>query len=328
MGSEAGLDLARRRALASGVKGVPGNLLQSGERFAFGLASGDFDGDGHDDLAIGSPFEDEPGAGNVGAETVLYGALFADGVESGDTTLWPQTVTSPFNNTIRVTNAARLGPPSSRHGIELSLINPDTRRPGLPAYVRVGPDAGFGDETRLEGSFFINPQGLTMSPAAGNNSFQFMAFTDGVGAFGRTRLVFFLARNPADGDWHVRVFHFNEDLETFQLSGSGLLAPDGDPSFANTRVEFAWQAGEPGRLTMWRTRFRNGFAEPGGRIEMFSATLPGMHIPGRFSEIDNVFVGMFAGHRPGTFGTLYLDEISFRRSTSLRSAPPEGPPRR
>jgi hypothetical protein len=128
-------------------------------------------------------------------------------------------------------------------------------------------------------------------------------------------------RNAADGDWHLNAVHFDDDLGTFRPSGSGFFALDGDPSFANNRIEFAWRAGSPGQLTMWRTLFRNG--APGPRVEMFSASLPGMR-----AVINHAFAGLFAGHRPGTFGTLYLDEISFRRSTSLRSAPPEEPPRR
>jgi hypothetical protein len=320
-GSPNGLDLTSPRSIVAGVKGIPGDPSQTGERFAFSLAAGDFDGDGHADLAVGSPRESENGIADVGAEVVLYGALFADGVESGNTALWPQTVTSPGNNEITVTSAARLGPPTSRRGIALSLINPDFRRPGFPAYVRVGPEAGFANETVLEGSFFMDPQNLTMSTTPGNNSFQVMAFNDGVAAGARTRLVFFLVRNPADGDWFLTAFHFNDNLGTFQLSGSGFFAADGDPSFANTRIEFAWRAGSPGQLTMWRTLFRNG--APGPRVEMFSASLPGMR-----GVINHAFAGVFAGHRPGTFGTLYLDEISFRRSESLRAAPPEGPPRR
>jgi hypothetical protein len=322
-GSPIGLDLTRPRSVAASVKGMPGNPSETDERFGFSLAAGDFDGDGHADLAVGSPKENENGIADVGGEVVLFGALFADGVETGDTALWPQTLTAPGNNEIRVTNAARLGPPTSRRGIELSLINPDFRRPGFPAYVRVGPEAGFADERVLEGSFFINPQGLTMSATPGNNSFQVMAFNDGLAAGARTRLVFFLVRNPADGDWFLNAFHFNDNLGTFQLAGGGFFAADGDPSFANNRIEFAWQAGNPGQLTMWRTRSRDGVAEPNGRVEMFTASLPGMN-----TVINHAFVGMFAGHRPGTFGTLYLDEISFRRSASPRSAPPEGPPPR
>jgi hypothetical protein len=91
MGSSAGLTAARHRGIAAGLGGFPGDATQHQRRFSFSLAAGDFDGDGHADLAIGSPLEDENGVVDTGAETVLYGALFADGFETGDATLWSAT---------------------------------------------------------------------------------------------------------------------------------------------------------------------------------------------------------------------------------------------
>ena len=52
------------------------------------LAAGDFDGDGHDDLAIGSPFEDVSGESNAGAVNVLYGR--SNGLATGGDQLWHQ----------------------------------------------------------------------------------------------------------------------------------------------------------------------------------------------------------------------------------------------
>ena len=307
MGSGEGLTGQRCRGLAAGVHGMPGDYAQTGEQFGHALAAGDFDGDGHDDLAIGSPGENEAGIADVGAEAVLYGALFADGVESGNTSLWPQTSFVSTNNRLEVTSAARLGPPASKRGIQLSLINPNFRQPGFPAFVRVGPEAGFDDETTLYGSFHINPQALAMSTTAGANSLQIMALTDSVGTQSLTRLTFHLVRNTPDGDWFINAQHFNEETGTVQFSGGGFFALDGTPSFSDTRIEFLWIRGNPSRLTMWRTRFVNGVPE--GRIQMFFSYLSGM----QFAAIDHVYAGVVAGHRPGTFGTLYLDELSFRR---------------
>ena len=84
----AGLGVARHRDIAGGLEGFPGDANQPNRTFARALAVGDFDGDGYDDLAIGAPLEDDNGLRNVGAETVLYGALFADGFESGAANLW------------------------------------------------------------------------------------------------------------------------------------------------------------------------------------------------------------------------------------------------
>ena len=57
-----------------GVRGV----AEDGDHFGAALASGDFDGDGFDDLAIGAPSEDLTTAGGVeadaGAVSVLYGS--------------------------------------------------------------------------------------------------------------------------------------------------------------------------------------------------------------------------------------------------------------
>ena len=67
----------------SGVKG--GN--QSGDRFGFSLAAGDFDGDGYDDLAIGKPYEDYNSKSNTGAVNILYGS--PDGITvSGDQVIY------------------------------------------------------------------------------------------------------------------------------------------------------------------------------------------------------------------------------------------------
>jgi hypothetical protein len=91
MGSPAGLTADRHRGIAAGLGGFPGDATQHNRQFSFSLAAGDFDADGHADLAIGAPLEDENGVVNTGAEIVLYGALFADGFETGDATLWSAT---------------------------------------------------------------------------------------------------------------------------------------------------------------------------------------------------------------------------------------------
>jgi len=61
---------------------------ESDDPFGWALASGDFDGDGHGDLAIGMPMADQPGAADVGAEVVLYGSLFADSFKGGGFSPW------------------------------------------------------------------------------------------------------------------------------------------------------------------------------------------------------------------------------------------------
>ena len=68
------------------MPGLP-STASTGE-FGRALAAGDFDGDGFADLAVGSPFETVQGLDDAGAATVLRGALFADGFESGDDARW------------------------------------------------------------------------------------------------------------------------------------------------------------------------------------------------------------------------------------------------
>ncbi len=73
---------------ATQVAQVPGGI-QSNQNLARSLATGDFDGDGHTDLAIGVPYRDIDGVGaNVGRTNVLYGALFSDGFFYGLPYYW------------------------------------------------------------------------------------------------------------------------------------------------------------------------------------------------------------------------------------------------
>ena len=68
-----------------GVGGVVPGVPEGGDEFGYSLAAGDFDDDGYDDLAIGSPFEDieSASANDAGAIHVLFGSgigLTASGV--------------------------------------------------------------------------------------------------------------------------------------------------------------------------------------------------------------------------------------------------------
>jgi hypothetical protein len=88
VGSPTGLSTARRRLFVAGHDGVPGPPDEQGRNFGQTLVAGDFDADGHDDLAVGVPSEDQAGVDGAGAAYVLYGALFADGFEAGSTLFW------------------------------------------------------------------------------------------------------------------------------------------------------------------------------------------------------------------------------------------------
>ncbi len=305
MGGPGGLTAGRRRTIYDGIEGFPGNASQQSKLFGYALASGDFDADRHADLVSTVPLWDEGGLADVGAESVLYGALFADGVETGNTSLWPQTVSSLYANKILVTPAAKLGPPSSNVGLEVDLFAPTVLRPATATYVRVGPEAGFHDERRLSGTFFIDPQGLAVN--VGNNIFSIMRFTDRTAAIPKARLSFDLMRTATA--WALVASNLNDASGVLEFAASGTIATPGDPNGHNNRIDFTWTAGSPGHLTVWLTRFVGGGPDARGRVQLFSVDLPGAGT----AVIDHVFAGMVFGQKAGTSGKLFLDELSFRR---------------
>ena len=89
--------------ILGGAEGAPDRRFNSkdewGDRFGFSLAAGDFDGDGRDDLAIGTPGERfrMGGASNVpgGAVNVLYGSQA--GLTANNNQFWDQNGTADEN---------------------------------------------------------------------------------------------------------------------------------------------------------------------------------------------------------------------------------------
>jgi hypothetical protein len=213
-------------------------------------------------------------------------------------------------NNVAVTQAASLGTGASQWGLQVNLVDAPPRN---STYVVAGPNQGFNNETTLSGSFFIDPQGMTMSTTPGFNSFQMIAFNDGIGAGTKTRMIFHLNHANSAG-WFINVWHWNDNAGGFVFSGGSFFACADSScgivaNWHNNRIDFQWNAGNPGQLTMWRTRYLNGAPDASGTIQMFSVNLPGM----QSAVINYVFAGMFTSHDPGTFGTLYLDEFVFNR---------------
>jgi hypothetical protein len=59
--------------LSQGSSGISGNA-EAGDSFGFSVASGDFDGNGFDDIAIGVPGEDVSGATDTGTVNFIFGS--------------------------------------------------------------------------------------------------------------------------------------------------------------------------------------------------------------------------------------------------------------
>ena len=74
-GSAAGLPSVPTLTIRQGESGVPG-VGEVFDRFGAALASGDFDGDGFDDLAVGAPFEALGAVANAGFVQVFPGTQF------------------------------------------------------------------------------------------------------------------------------------------------------------------------------------------------------------------------------------------------------------
>ncbi len=76
--------------------GVPGTS-ETGDAFGWELSLGDINGDGHDDLAIGSPLEDLNGVADAGMVSVVYGSP-AGFLETGAQALAQDTPGVPGGN--------------------------------------------------------------------------------------------------------------------------------------------------------------------------------------------------------------------------------------
>ncbi|UGY93053.1 FG-GAP-like repeat-containing protein [Streptomyces gobiensis] len=76
-GTSSGLSSTRIDSFHEDTTGIPGTVVKD-EFFAYALAAGDLNGDGHDDLAIGQPMDAVDGKPNAGSLRLLFGS--ADGL--------------------------------------------------------------------------------------------------------------------------------------------------------------------------------------------------------------------------------------------------------
>ena len=87
-GTTAGLAPAFKVGLFGPDFGAAPDVFQENQSFGSVFATGDFDGNGYDDLAIGHPQRAVNGIPLAGSELILYGSTFADGFEVGHIFSW------------------------------------------------------------------------------------------------------------------------------------------------------------------------------------------------------------------------------------------------
>lgn len=86
-GTADGLSVADNQRWAQGVAGILG-AAEDFDWFGYSVTSGDFNGDGYDDLAVGVPYEDVSAVGNAGAVNIIYGST--SGLQTAFNQIWVQ----------------------------------------------------------------------------------------------------------------------------------------------------------------------------------------------------------------------------------------------
>ncbi|MFE2275849.1 VCBS repeat-containing protein [Streptomyces sp. NPDC059454] len=72
-GTSTGVSSAKRHTLSQNSTGVPGTA-EAGDNFGYDHAYADFNGDGYDDVAVSSPYEDVDGDKDGGTLAILWGS--------------------------------------------------------------------------------------------------------------------------------------------------------------------------------------------------------------------------------------------------------------
>ena len=86
-GSGSGLDLSSAQTLRQGKAGIRGASV-AGDRFGQELTAGDYDGDGHHDIAVGIPAKSVAGKADVGTVAVIHGS--SAGLTGDGDQVWSQ----------------------------------------------------------------------------------------------------------------------------------------------------------------------------------------------------------------------------------------------
>jgi predicted nucleotidyltransferase len=86
-GSSTGLDTTGSQLWVQSYDGLGGGS-EAGDQFGYSLTSGDFNGDGYADLAVGVPYEDVSSYTNTGVAFVIYGG--SSGLDATGSQIWYQ----------------------------------------------------------------------------------------------------------------------------------------------------------------------------------------------------------------------------------------------
>ena len=146
--------------------------VEIGDRFGSTLTAGDFNGDGRDDLAIGSPTEDLGSAVDAGAVNVIYGSAL--GLSSTNNQLWSQSSTGiadPAEPGDRFGSALAAGSLDSDGNAELVVGVPDEN---VAAYAGAGivhviPSSAAGLTSAGSQLWSQNSSGIAGVSEAGDN---------------------------------------------------------------------------------------------------------------------------------------------------------------
>ena len=94
-GSATGLQNPDEQHVFSQAGAING-LVEANDQFGYALAAGDFNGDGYDDLAVGSPQESVNSVNNAGAVNIIFGS--ADGLTEANDQQWVEDDFPLFGN--------------------------------------------------------------------------------------------------------------------------------------------------------------------------------------------------------------------------------------
>ena len=95
-GSSTGITATGDHSFYQGKDGLNGGS-EKDDHFGYALATGDFDNDGFDDLAVGKPFEDINGDDDAGAVSIIFGT--SGGLSATGDQLWHQDTTGIKDST-------------------------------------------------------------------------------------------------------------------------------------------------------------------------------------------------------------------------------------